>query len=190
MWWPWNEWCRESWWCFICRDEHTPGVYEPFIWTWWRGGIFQETGSTDWLSTHLESSSGASNTSEQVKCKASFLFNLLTDLWIQNKKTTIFISTLALWQNKSTIRSFSNNEGTAKAMKMSLALSVKCRWNFPELNSWRPHSSLESVWKICRGVFMFCIKRLIRTFHVLVVQWRQRNVPKSVMHVQSCYFGC
>ena len=27
-----------------------------------------------------------------------------------------------------------------------------------------------------------------RIFHVVVVQWRQRNVPKSVMHVQSCMF--
>ena len=29
-------------------------------------------------------------------------------------------------------------------------------------------------------------KREIRHFHVLVVQRRQRNVQKSVMHVQSC----
>ena len=27
-----------------------------------------------------------------------------------------------------------------------------------------------------------------RIFHVVVVQWRQCNVPKSVMHVQSCMF--
>ena len=27
-----------------------------------------------------------------------------------------------------------------------------------------------------------------RIFHVVLVQWRQRNVPKSVMHVQSCMF--
>ena len=27
-----------------------------------------------------------------------------------------------------------------------------------------------------------------RIFHVVVVQWRQRNVLKSVMHVQSCMF--
>ena len=27
-----------------------------------------------------------------------------------------------------------------------------------------------------------------RRFRVVVVQWRQRNVPKSVMHVQSCTF--
>ena len=38
-------------------------------------------------------------------------------------------------------------------------------------------------------VFTFSTKREIRHFHVLVEQWRQRNVQKSVMHVQSCYFA-
>ena len=33
------------------------------------------------------------------------------------------------------------------------------------------------------------MKREIRKFHVIVVQWRQRNVQKSVMHVQSCCFA-
>ena len=32
-------------------------------------------------------------------------------------------------------------------------------------------------------------KREIRYFYVAVVQWRQRNVHKSVMHVQSCCFA-
>ena len=32
-------------------------------------------------------------------------------------------------------------------------------------------------------------KREIRHFHVLVVQRQQRNVQKSVMHLQSCWFG-
>ena len=32
-------------------------------------------------------------------------------------------------------------------------------------------------------------KREIRYFHVAVVQWRQRNVHKSVMHAQSCCFA-
>ena len=36
---------------------------------------------------------------------------------------------------------------------------------------------------------MFCIKREIRHFHVVVFQLRQRNVQKSVMHVQSCCFA-
>ena len=29
----------------------------------------------------------------------------------------------------------------------------------------------------------------IRQFHVVVMQWQQRNVEKSVMHVQSCCFA-
>ena len=32
-------------------------------------------------------------------------------------------------------------------------------------------------------------KREIRYFHVVVVQWRQRNIQKSVMHMQSCCFA-
>ena len=36
--------------------------------------------------------------------------------------------------------------------------------------------------------FMFSIKREIRHFHVVVFQWRQRNVQKSVMHEQSFCF--
>ena len=33
-------------------------------------------------------------------------------------------------------------------------------------------------------------KREIRQFHVAVVQRRQKNVQKNVMHVQSCCFAC
>ena len=32
-------------------------------------------------------------------------------------------------------------------------------------------------------------KRDIRHFHVVVVQWRQRNVQKGVMHPQNCCFA-
>ena len=42
--------------------------------------------------------------------------------------------------------------------------------------------------KESRLVFTSSKKREIRHFHVVVVQWRQRNVQKSVMHVQSCCF--
>ena len=38
-------------------------------------------------------------------------------------------------------------------------------------------------------VFTSSTKREIRQFHVVVVQRRQGKVPKSVMHVQSCYFA-
>ena len=41
----------------------------------------------------------------------------------------------------------------------------------------------------CCFVFPSSTKREIRHFHVVVVQRRQRNVQKSMMHVQSCYFA-
>ena len=50
------------------------------------------------------------------------------------------------------------------------------------------------VQKKKKKVVVFCspssTKREIRQFHVVVVQRRQRNVQKSVMHVQSCCFAC
>ena len=41
-------------------------------------------------------------------------------------------------------------------------------------------------WILKDCIDTFSTKREIRYFHVVVVQRRQRNVPKSVMHVQSC----
>ena len=38
-------------------------------------------------------------------------------------------------------------------------------------------------------VFTSSKKREIWPFYIVVVQWLQRNVPKSVMHVQSCCFS-
>ena len=38
-------------------------------------------------------------------------------------------------------------------------------------------------------VFPFSTEREIRHFLVVVVQRRQRNVQKNVMHVQSCCFA-
>ena len=37
-------------------------------------------------------------------------------------------------------------------------------------------------------MFTSSTKREIRHFHVVVVEWRHRNVQKSVIHVQSCCF--
>ena len=36
--------------------------------------------------------------------------------------------------------------------------------------------------------FPFSSKLKVWSFHVVVVQEQQRNVQKSVMHVQSCFF--
>ena len=38
-------------------------------------------------------------------------------------------------------------------------------------------------------MFTSSTKREIRHFHVVVVRWRRRNVQKSAMHVQYCYFA-
>ena len=43
--------------------------------------------------------------------------------------------------------------------------------------------------KIRRRLFTFSIKREIRHFDVVVVQRQQRNLQKSVIHVQSCCFA-
>ena len=48
----------------------------------------------------------------------------------------------------------------------------------------------ENKKKVIVRLFPFSTKREIRQFHVVVVQRRQRNVQKSVMHVQSCCFAC
>ena len=52
------------------------------------------------------------------------------------------------------------------------------------MDFWRPLPSLEKERKIRRRVFASSIKRSIRKFHVLVMQCRQRNVPRRVMHVR------
>ena len=65
--------------------------------------------------------------------------------------------------------------------------NVKCRRISLELIFWGPDSSLERERKIRRRLFALSIKPEIRHFHVVVVQWRQRNLQKSVMHVQSCF---
>ena len=60
---------------------------------------------------------------------------------------------------------------------------------FLELNSKRLYQSSGKENESRCLVFTSSTKREIRLFHVLVVQRRQRNVQKSVMHVQSCCFS-
>ena len=43
--------------------------------------------------------------------------------------------------------------------------------------------------KFRRCLFTSSIKHKSKHFHVVVVQKRERNVQKSVMHVQSCCFA-
>ena len=59
-----------------------------------------------------------------------------------------------------------------------------------ELNSKGLQQSSGREKESCCLLFPSSTKREIRQFHVVVVQWRQRNVQKSVLHVQSCCFPC
>ena len=65
----------------------------------------------------------------------------------------------------------------------------KCRRSLLELKSLRPYPSSEGEIKFRRCLFTYSTKREIRHVHVVVVQKQERNVQKSVMHVQSCCFA-
>ena len=71
-----------------------------------------------------------------------------------------------------------------------LVYFVKCWQMFLELNSKGLYQSSGKEKESCCLLFPSSTKREIRQFHVVVVQRRQRNVQKSVMHVQSCCFAC
>ena len=70
-----------------------------------------------------------------------------------------------------------------------LTYFVKCKRTLLELNFYKPYRSSERERKFCHCLFTSFTKREIRHFHVVVVQWRQTNIQKSVMHVQSCFFA-
>ena len=58
------------------------------------------------------------------------------------------------------------------------------------LNSKGLHQSSGKGKESCCLLFLSSTKHEIRQFLVVVVQQRQRNVQKSVMHVQNCCFAC
>ena len=66
---------------------------------------------------------------------------------------------------------------------------VKCSQFFVEFNSKRLYRSSGKERGSPGLAFTFSTKRENRHFHVVIVQWRQRNVQESVMHVQSCCFA-
>ena len=74
------------------------------------------------------------------------------------------------------IGSLSNGDSDVKCWQISLELNSKGLYQI---------SGKEK--ENCCFVFPSSTKREIRHFHVVVEQRGQRNVQKSVMHVQSCY---
>ena len=71
---------------------------------------------------------------------------------------------------------------------ISLLKFVKCWQFFLESNSKILYRSTGKE-KESSLVFKSSTKREIMHFHVVVVQWRERYLQKSVMHVQSCCFA-
>ena len=72
---------------------------------------------------------------------------------------------------------------------LHLVYFVKCWQMFLELNYKGLYQSSGKEKQSCCLAFPSSTKREFRHFHVVVVQRRQRNVQKSVMHVQSCCFA-
>ena len=70
-----------------------------------------------------------------------------------------------------------------------LTYFAKCKRTLLELNSQPPYPSSESERKFGHRSFTSSTKREIRYFHVVVLQWRQRNVQHRVMQVKSCCFA-
>ena len=69
------------------------------------------------------------------------------------------------------------------------AYFLKCRRTLLKLNPKEPHPSSERKINFVVACLRSPSKREIRIFPALVVQKRQRNVQKIVMHVQSCCFA-
>ena len=88
---------------------------------------------------------------------------------------------------KTSLKKWSRAASTLSRL-FRLVQFVKCWQFYLELNSKRLYRSSEKEESRCL-VYTSSTKRSIRHFHVVVVQWRQRNVQKSVMHVQSCCFA-
>ena len=84
---------------------------------------------------------------------------------------------------------FCRSRCRCRSRLFKLTEKVKCRRISLELISWGPPSSFGREWQIHCRLFTSSIKREIRDFHAVVVRWRQRNVQKSVLYVQSCCFA-
>ena len=70
---------------------------------------------------------------------------------------------------------------------LTLPNASKIFWSWISICHIQVRKEKESFVIAC--MFTSFTKREIRHFHLVVVQWRQRNVQKGVMYVQSCCFA-
>ena len=97
------------------------------------------------------------------------------------RRTPLRTATATKTSRKKWIRTSSNFYLT-----YSDSFIVKCWQIFLELNFKRLYQSSGKEREGRCIVFTCLTQREIRHFHVVVVQRRQRNLQKRVMHVQSC----
>ena len=71
-----------------------------------------------------------------------------------------------------------------------LAYFVKHNRTLLELNFYQPYPSSWREWILSLLVYVLHKTWLIRLFHRWSCSWRQTNVQKSVMHVQSVFLPC
>ena len=90
---------------------------------------------------------------------------------------------------KTSLKKWIPNASKTLSCLFHLVQFVRCWWIFLEFNSKGLYQSAEKEKGSCCLVFTLSTKSEIRQFHVVVVQRRQRNVPKSVMCMQSCCFA-
>ena len=95
------------------------------------------------------------------------------------------------------LRTFRSNKATATRTSLLSALKqlflhsyfVKCRQTLLKVFFFFFNPGSERDVKFPRRLFTIAIKRKIRHFHVVVVWKRQRNVQKSVTHVQTFFLA-
>ena len=85
---------------------------------------------------------------------------------------------IVIWKG---VRVLSNVRGL-----FQLAHFVKCKRTLQELKSKEQYSSSKREKDIRRRLFTFLMKREIEQFRVVIVQWRQKSLPKSVLRLQIC----
>ena len=132
--------------------------------------------------------------------RAKLLFCLLNQLFFLtfslpsapwDLKKRVYAKTTATVTKTSLKKWICATSKPALSRLFHLVSFVNCWQIFLELNANGLHqSSRKEKWESCCLLFPSSTKREIRQFHVVVVQRRQRNVQKNVMHVQNCCFAC
>ena len=109
--------------------------------------------------------------------------------WLGTKNALYYCAQSDSWQprkrrRKSEYTFFSLYRDYSNSLTLSNASELV--WSWMSINHIQVYKEKQ---KFRHCLFTSSTKREIGHYHLVVVQWRQRNVQKSVMHVQSCCFA-